>query len=994
MMYRIKLVMLALVALTIAPARGSDPLTVRLNKLQQEFEFEISPIIESHCVECHDSVQGEAGLDLSIYRGVSQINRSHRVWKTILGRVEAGEMPPPDSSVLVEQDRRRLTRWIREVRSYESEQNSGDPGFVPVHRLNRAQYDYCVRDLTAIDMRPAQTFPVDPANEAGFDNSGESLAMSPVLMNKYLQAARSVASHLVLTPTGIRFAPHPVTTDTDRDKYCVKRIVEFYLRQPTDYADYFFATWKFRYRSELGRPDVTLDDLANDANLSAKYLNLIWEALNDRRIQGGPLHTLQQMWNDLAAVANEEVAFSVCLKMREFVLRARKQFEPHFENLRIPEVHKGTQAFVLWKNKQYALHRRSANFASLEKETARQSAENLDQREPFRADCERFCSIFPDAFYISERGRDYLGKPKDEQEKGRLLSAGFHSMMGYFRDDLPLQELILDEREQRQLDTLWRELDFVTSAPMRQYQGFLWFDRTDSRFMRDPQFDFARPEDKAALSEPVIRRLGEVYLAKARANGGEAIPLSAIEDYFREINQQIRWVEKTRLEAEPLHIEAALEFASRAYRRPLTMEEQDELRQFYRSSRTDGDLSHEEATADMIVAILMSPHFLYRTELISTGDQPERLNDYELASRLSFFLWSSIPDGPLLEHAAAGDLHRKDVLISQVGRMLDDRRVGGLATEFVGNWLDFRRFESHNSVDRSRFAEFDDELRSAMFEEPIRFFVNLVQRDRSVLDCLYADRTMVNSALAKHYGMSELKMEDDLQTQAERPMKAGQWRTVEQASRFGRGGMLPMAVFLTKNAPGLRTSPVKRGYWVVRRLLGEEIPPPPPGVPELPSDESKLGELTLRQTLAKHRDHASCSGCHDRFDGIGLAFEGFGPVGERREMDLGGRPVDTQAVFPDGSQGDGVAGLKDYLRKQRQEDFVDNLCRKLLSYGLGRTLQLSDEALVKKMRVDARANEYRFSKMVEAIVTSPQFLSKRGRLQHRDHEFDPPLSNE
>jgi hypothetical protein len=188
-----------------------------------------------------------------------------------------------------------------------------------------------------------------------------------------------------------------------------------------------------------------------------------------------------------------------------------------------------------------------------------------------------------------------------------------------------------------------------------------------------------------------------------------------------------------------------------------------------------------------------------------------------------------------------------------------------------------------------------------------------------------------------------------------------------------------MAAFLTKNSPGLRTSPVKRGYWIVRRLLGEHIPPPPPEVPELPKDEAMLGELTLPQVLARHREHKACAGCHDRFDSIGLAFEGYGPVGERRERDLGGKPVESHAVFPDGSQGDGLEGLRRYLRERRQEEFVDNLCRKLLAYALGRGLLLSDEPLVEEMRAKLAADGYRFGGLIESIVASRQFLNMRGR---------------
>ncbi len=347
-----------------------------------------------------------------------------------------------------------------------------------------------------------------------------------------------------------------------------------------------------------------------------------------------------------------------------------------------------------------------------------------------------------------------------------------------------------------------------------------------------------------------------------------------------------------------------------------------------------------------------------------------------------------MPDAELLGHAAKGDLHQRDVLLAQTRRMLRDPRVRGLATEFAGNWLDFRRFEEHNSVDRQRFASFTNELRQAMFEEPVRYFINVVQRNRSVLDLIYGNDTFVNPLLAKHYDMPEPGRSGELSRTATSPARlAGPtepWTHIEDADRYGRGGLLPMAVFLTKNAPGLRTSPVKRGYWVVRRVLGEQIPPPPPTVPELPKDEANLGALTLPQVLARHRADKSCAACHRRFDAIGLVFEDFGPIGERRTKDLGGRPVATDATFPDGKDRNGLAGLRDYLHEKRQDDFVDNLCRKLFSYALGRGLMLSDRQALDTMRSRLTADGYVFGSLVETIVTSPQFLNQRGRDDPRE----------
>lgn len=185
-----------------------------------------------------------------------------------------------------------------------------------------------------------------------------------------------------------------------------------------------------------------------------------------------------------------------------------------------------------------------------------------------------------------------------------------------------------------------------------------------------------------------------------------------------------------------------------------------------------------------------------------------------------------------------------------------------------------------------------------------------------------------------------------------------------------------MAVFLTQNAPGLRTSPVKRGYWVVRRVLGETIPPPPPVVPELPKDEAAM-DRPLRDVLAQHRSSPACAACHARFDTFGLAFENYGPVGERRDTDLAGRRVDTQAILPGGVQTSGFAGVQEYIRQRRQNDYVANLTRKLWSYALNRTPILSDEPVLERMRSQLPVDGYRFRSLVERIVTSPQFLNRR-----------------
>jgi hypothetical protein len=969
---------------------------------ERSFTQTVRPFLNTYCVGCHGGSTPAAQFDLRPYSTAAAVLRDYPRWNLVLEKLTAKEMPPKPVKQPPDDSRQQVIEWIKTLRADEARKHAGDPGAVLAHRLSNSEYNYTIRDLTGVDLEPTREFPVDPANTAGFDNTGESLSMSPALLNKYLQAAREVANHLALSPDGFVFAPYPMLVETDREKFAIQRIVNFYESQPTDFADYFQAAWRFQHRSALGQPAATLASVAADAKVSPKYLPLVWQILAepaDKAAQEvGPIAKLQSMWRALPPPNGREPDPDLrakCVEMRDFVVRIREHTAMQFAAPRVPGLPGASQPLINWKYRQFNSHRRDSDPAALRNDTdpplevpviprypglhqeaafhwaavmqkARAGDSDLvvpaAERTRYEASFARLASVFPDAFYIKERGRYF---PDDSQDKGRLLSAGYHNVMGYWRDDTPLIELILDDAGKKQVDRLWTEFDFMAEFTGRTWVQY-YFNQSGEVQGKGAESGTLRPSDKEVSTSHIIFQLRDAYIAKAAtANSPDAI--DAINYHFKWVDDTLRSLERMHIAAEPRHVDALLAFAAHAYRRPLTPKEHDQILAYYASLRGKGALSHEEAIRDSIVSILMSPKFCYRIDPVvptSTTSLGQPLPNYALASRLSYFLWSSMPDDELLKHATAGDLHRPDVLSGQARRMLKDDRALGLVREFAGNWLDFRRFEEINTVDRERFPSFTNELREAMFEEPIRFLDDMMRHDRSILDLLYGDYTFVNPVLAKHYGMPDV------------PGKADHWVRVDDAHRYGRGGLLPMAVFLTQNAPGLRTSPVKRGYWVVRRVLGEVIPPPPANVPELPHDEAKL-DLPLRDMLAKHRESPSCAACHARFDSLGLAFEGYGPVGETRTKDLAGHAVDTHAVFPGGSEGTGFEGVQNFIRQHREKDFVDNLCRKLLAYALGRSLMLSDDPAVEGMKSTLAANGYRFSSLVEYIVASPQFINKR-----------------
>ncbi len=580
---------------------------------------------------------------------------------------------------------------------------------------------------------------------------------------------------------------------------------------------------------------------------------------------------------------------------------------------------------------------------------------------------EAFCNAFPNRFFFVDPGRG--------------LAAGFHLVEGFFRDDLPLVNKALSPQQRDELDRLWQELDFVTQSAETLLRGFVWFERSEREVLHDQRFDFLRAEDPQLVEASMLDRFEKLYLDKLgiKLVGDSLTPQTPNDQYamvhgfFERIRQALADYQTRLAQAEPLAMPQLESFASRAFRRPLTDADRQSLDALYKRLRTDG-VGVEASLRGVLTAILMSPDFLYRFQTTSAGDAVFPINDRDLASRLSYFLWSSLPDATLLDAAATGKLRSDDELRAQTRRMLQDPRVESFAREFFGQWLRYRDYLDKDPINAEAFAGYDDELRQAMFDEPTRLITDLIRTDQPIDRILDSDTTFVNRRLAAHYG-------DDI-TRRYRQQIGGegsnsQWAKIDGLSAAGRGGILGMAVTLTKNSAGERTSPVKRGFWGVHHLLGQHFPPPPADVPELPKSETAANQ-TIRELLAAHVADAQCAMCHKHFDGLGLAMEGFDAIGRRRTADSAGRPIDDLAPLPGGKNARGIPGLIEYIRSHRRDDFANHLCRRFLGYALGRSVILSDQPLLDEMRRQLDANDQRFSALFETVVLSPQFRTQRG----------------
>lgn len=401
-------------------------------------------------------------------------------------------------------------------------------------------------------------------------------------------------------------------------------------------------------------------------------------------------------------------------------------------------------------------------------------------------------------------------------------------------------------------------------------------------------------------------------------------------------------------------------FAFRAYRRPVQPAEVDRLvRLVDRVLQTGG--SFEEGIQVAVQAVLCSPHFLFRWELDSDSSPAEvrELDDYEVASRLSYFLWSSMPDEELFKLAEQGRLTHPEVLAGQVERMIQDSKARALVENFAGQWLQFRNLSSV-TPDPERFPEFDDSLRLAMQRETQLFFEAILRENRSVLEFLDTDFTFLNERLAEHYGIEGVK--------------GSQFQRVSLKPDSARGGILTQASVLTLTSNPTRTSPVLRGKWILEQILGTPPPPPPPDVPELESDKETISQASLRQRLEQHRAKPECATCHNKMDPIGFAFENFDAIGRWRNRD-GDFPIDPSGTLPTGETFKGPGELKRIL-KQR-ETFVRTVIEKMLTYALGRGLEYYDQCTVDDIYHQLVETDYQFMELVKGIVQSEPFLMKK-----------------
>jgi len=879
-----------------------------------------TPLVKKFCVRCHNADEHEADVDLTALKEQGKTFEGRKRWKKILHQLESEEMPPEDP-LPTSAERAALITWAKAALEVDWSKVR-DPGRVTIPRLTREEYANTIRDLIGVDVQPARTFSADGEGASGFNTDREALFLSPALMEKYLAAAETAVQGVAAVEL------HPLDLHIESEAMFMTETKE----TPRDYPDGFKGYVLNRgqmtlYQSVRFPADgyYTFTIRARGANGPAgARLRLNEATLGDYVVLSKTPQTLSQTF--FVEAGSRQMTWNIENPSPATLARFRKALGEELAGP--PPPTKPVKFKPLPKSANATVTREARKTAPLYK---------VHGKEPESA--KKLIAALDSTAYGLQRPYEWLrllgttGDPREilrfkgyvAERTGGVVARkkALAAALGESLDDFNQRYYAANKERLTDNAALLKAVEDVTAKKIASL-NFGGRKRGDSTKPGPIAIDWVKVSGPASIIQP---RTPQVFVA---------LPSD------------------TRTPAEAAH--AVLKsFLPRAFRRPVTSEEIARYQQLFDRSTERGD-SFEESIRVSLMAVLVSPHFIYRHEF-GPAQGEYRLDDYQLASRLSYFLWMSMPDAELFALAKSGRLSEPNVLAQQVERMLKDPKVRSFTTTFIGQWLGLAALGESVNPDAETFPQFTPELAQAMKLETILAFESMLQADRSALHLLDTDHTWLNETLAKHYSIDNVHGEQMRQVKLSNPE---------------RGGLLGMASVLTATSSPTRTSPVVRGKWVLETLLGETIPEPPADAGSLAADAGEARGKTLREELDQHRRNATCASCHDKIDPIGFGLEGFDAIGRLRTKEAG-KPVDNLGVLPSGDSFQGAEQLKAVLLKKRRDDFLRNLSERLLQFALGRKLELYDVPTLMKISTSLEQHDNRAQTLITQIVLSYPF---------------------
>jgi hypothetical protein len=968
--------------------------------LDARFKTEVEPLLRQYCHECHGAKKAEGEFRLDVLRpDMVKFNDGDK-WHEVLNKLNVGEMPPEEAKQPTAEQREKLTDWLTDSLRVATAAHRSDQGVV-FRRLNRREYNNTLNDLFNIDLDIEELLPPEGPSPDGFFNNGESLVISPLHLEYYLKIARLYLQKTVVVGAppeqfGYKFE-FDTSAGADKPKLISSRL--------DGEAGNVRASLQFRNRKDkldgpspkpntiALAPGVRATGTGIPARQGPKPMLTVW--LTDFpgegnvliRVKAAALETKNGQPPYLGVVVGNLLDDGVEIEQVDQLVAVHAkpdapqtyEFRGRLENLPLPFQNKDSskngdlnRAFVgVWNayepdsddksTPRLAVH--SIEFVAPHNElsppqthrdiflTGQNHSENEEAyaREIFTKFIRRAYrrpAVDDEVERLLKLWRAYRERPQ-EQKPAAVITPKPGIRVDYFEphsSDVALRTLaarkptvsgtaenIIFDVPQRQSDDEFA-LRFSGQLAIPTTGDYTFYLTSDdgSRLYIDGKEVIDNDGLHGSVEKTVKLRLKQGWhdiVVTYFDNGGG--------DSF-----QFQWsgpkIEKQMIPTSSLSSVAP-------------------------TGLLDVVQSFEESIRDVLPAALISPAFLYLVEP-SVEKSPRPLSQHQLASRLSYFLWSTMPDKELDDLADTGKLNNPAILRQQVRRMLADDRSEEFIANFVDQWLELEALD-RVAVNRTTFRNYTPLMKEAMREETHRFFREILRSDKSALNLIDSDFLVVNPLLAQHYKIPDVH--------------GAEFRVIKNGSDGQRGGLLTQGSILTGNANGEDSHPIKRGVWLLKKLLNAPPPPPPPNVPDLNREDPKLTGLPLKEQLELHRDNAACNNCHRKIDPWGIPFENYNAVGQWREkIRKNNSNVIASDQLPDGTTINGIKELKQYLLEHKKEQFANAVTAKLLSYALGKSLHFADNETVELLSNKFEDSDYRLASLIEEIVTSKVFMTK------------------
>jgi hypothetical protein len=868
---------------------------------------DLQPFLKTYCLDCHNPDKLKGDVDLTHFGSPQSVQKDFKLWQTMIQQVEEEEMPPKKPLPALA-ERQQIVAFLRQgLASVDWSQQKGIE-HVTLPRLTKSEYNNTLRDLLGIDFEPGKLLLDDGPGLSGFTNDRDALFISPTLAEQLFDAADyALGAALAVNqkPTKKHFEAETMLM-TERGS------------QPEDLpgGGVGYSLAGAGQRTLYDEVIVPVDG---------------WYRMTVKHVGRGGDSGMR------LRIDNESRAYFLCVDDKpqeqtvELLLRAgshQMTWNIDTTSLRVAKPVPLRKAKTTAKGGYPVFDQKKA--AALVREAAQKNAPQLPLQANASAEVKKLTDMLNRNFQSMQMRIEYLRAVTPEGSPADLRS--FYGLLPERTEGMIVAKSQLAKAMLLDVAEIDRQIEVANEAKLA----------SNRRVVGDSLAVLDLPFDPGSL----IGSAKSQIVAKPQRIGAPGVDWINVEGPIAPAGSNPRAIFENDAR------KALAAFLPRVFRRPLRDSELEKHAQLYEKAKASGE-SHEQALKLAFTAALTTPSFLFRDEL-----RAGKLDNHQLANRLSYFLWMTMPDDELRSLADAGKLRDENTLRTQIKRMIADPKSRAFTGTFLGQWLGFDGLGTEHVPDARKFREFTPALADAMKLEPVLVFENLLRSGGSLVQLLDGKNTFANADLARLYGI-------DLNGNAMQPI---------QFSDNKRAGLLGMAAVLTASATPNRTSPVIRGKWVLENLLGRKLAEPPADAGQLDNKAGERGK-TLREELAAHRRNESCASCHDKIDPIGFGLENFDAIGRFRTEEAG-KPVDATGILPGGHRFNGPAELRSLIATRHQDEFLTNLTRRLTAFALGRALKPQDEGLIRQMMTDLKKSGYRADALVESILFSEAFQTQ------------------